>query len=133
LPLRYTVALVMLLSIGVCDAGAEEWSSRHGDCYDWEGHWDVREQMPGLWVGYADFVHVGGRCGRGTQRTLTYEVRAGMVGEDVFVYRTAGPSQCYMHGKRRPEGVTGFELCSGFAASVPFALRLSPSGRDPDR
>jgi hypothetical protein len=50
--------------------------------------------------------------------------RAAIVGEDLFVYRTAGPSLCFAHGRFRPEGVNGYELCSGSPGPDPFAMRL---------
>ena len=40
------------------------------------------------------------------------------------MYRTAGPSLCFAHGRIRPEGINGFELCSGSRNPDPFAMRL---------
>ena len=116
--------LVLALAVDAAPASAAEWDSRHGQCYDWEGRWDVREEQPGLWVGYADFVHVDSRCGRGTHAAVRYDVRVSIVGDDFFVYRTAGPSLCFAHGRMRPEGINGFELCSGSRNPDPFAMRL---------
>jgi len=118
--LRVLAIVVLAIAMQDAPASAAEWDSRHGSCYDWEGRWEVREQQPDLWVGYADFVHVDSRCGRGTHAAVRYDVRVAIVGEDLFVYRTAGPSLCFA----RPEGVNGFELCSGSPGPDPFAMRL---------
>jgi hypothetical protein len=114
--------LVLAIAVDAAPASAAEWDSRHGQCYDWEGRWDVREEQPGLWVGFADFVHVDSRCGRGSRAAVRYDVRVAIIGDDLFVYRTAGPSLCFAHGRFRPEGVNGYELCSG--SPGPFAMRL---------
>jgi hypothetical protein len=116
--------LALAIAVDVAPASAAEWESRHGGCYDWEGRWDVREEQPGLWVGFADFVHVGGACGPGSQNGIRFDVRAAIIGEDFFVYRTAGPSLCFAHGRLRSDGVNGFEWCSGFSNPLPFALRF---------
>jgi hypothetical protein len=116
--------LVLAIAVDAAPASAAEWDSRHGQCYDWEGRWDVREEQPGLWVGFADFVHIDSRCGRGSHAAVRYDVRVAIIGEDLFVYRTAGPSLCFAHGRFRPEGVNGYELCSGSPGPNPFAMRL---------
>jgi hypothetical protein len=60
--------LLLAITIDAVPASAAEWdcataTARLG------GRWDVREQ-PGLWVAYADFVHVDSRCGRGTNAAV---------------------------------------------------------------
>jgi hypothetical protein len=125
---RFAFVFVVTLVATIFSALAEEWSSRTGNCYDWEGTWRVREERQGLWVGHIDFFHVGGSCsGPGTGEVRAYDVRVAIVGEDLFGYRTAGPSVCLMHGNIGTEGVNGFELCSGASNAYPFALRFSAS------
>jgi hypothetical protein len=116
---RVLAILLLAIAVDAAPASAAEWDSRHGQCYDWEGRWDVREEQPGLWVGFADFVHVDSRCGRGSHAAVRYDVRVAIIGDDLFVYRTAGPSLRF-----RPEGVNGYELCSGSPSPDPFAMRL---------
>jgi hypothetical protein len=120
--------LLLAITIEAVPASAAEWDSRHGNCYDWEGRWDVREEQPGLWVGYADFVHVDSRCGRGTNAAVRYDVRVAIVGEDLFVYRTAGPSLCFAHGRFRQEGVNGSSCAPAPPALIPSPC-ASPSAQ----
>lgn len=126
---RAVVALFLFLAAGNSNAMAEEWASRHGSCYEWQGRWTVEQERPGLWVGYIDYVHIGGNCGPGTNATVSFPVRAVIIGNDFFAYRTSGTLPCHAHGQVRAEGVSGFELCTDSAH--PFALRFAPSPETP--
>jgi hypothetical protein len=119
--------LCTLLAIAALPASAEEWISRgHGDCYNWEGRWDVQQEQSGVWVGVIDFVHVGGPCAAETQQVISHEVRAAIVGRDFFARRITGGGFCALHGNIRGSEVRGMEVCSGTTRSLPFAVRLAP-------
>jgi hypothetical protein len=118
--------LVSMALATLSPASAEEWVSRHGGCYEWEGRWDVRQEPSGVWVGIIDFVHVGGPCSKRTEQFLTHELRAAIAGSDFFGRRTTGSTVCHMHGTIRGIEVRGYEVCSGATAPLAFALRLGP-------
>jgi hypothetical protein len=115
-----------MVQFGLSPARAEEWVSRQGSCYEWEGRWDVRQEPSGVWVGIIDFNHVGGPCSRGSSQFFTFEARAVIAGTDFFARRTTGSIVCNMHGTIRDLEVRGFEVCSGQNAPLAFALRFGP-------
>jgi hypothetical protein len=122
---RAFMFLAVLLG-GVLPASAEQWVSRHGTCFDWEGRWDVQQEQSGAWVGVIDFVHVGGPCIRGRQAAVTDEVRAFIVGTEFFARRTTGTRLCFFHGSIRNGEARGTELCNGANKSFQFAVRFAP-------
>jgi len=117
--------LALMVSAGLSPASAEEWVSRNGSCYEWEGRWEVRQEQSGVWTGPIDFTHVGGPCSRASSHFLTYETRA-VIGADFFGRRTTGSVVCNMHGTIRDIEVRGYEVCSGLTAPMAFVLRLGP-------
>jgi hypothetical protein len=119
-------AFLFALLAGMAPASAEEWVSRHGACYEWEGRWDVQQEQSGVWVGGIDLAHAGGPCSAGTDGYYTNEVRAVIVGGDFFARRTTGSAMCYLHGQIRGAEIRGWEMCNGSAAPTAFAVRLSP-------
>ena len=116
----------VLLIIGMQAAAAEEWAARHGICYEWEARWDVQQEPTGVWIGFIDFLHVGGPCAAGNRQVLTYEVRAAIVGGDFFARRTMGTTVCHLHGHIRGDEVRGVELCSSLPTPFQFAIRFDP-------
>ena len=119
-----TIALLFAFLASVAHASADEWSSRNGTCYEWEGRWVVQQTQPGLWMGDIDFVHVGGECSRYGE-PLTNEIQAVMIGDVFFARRSAASWSCFMHGKVREGGVAGYEMCAGDPKPLPFAMRFS--------
>jgi hypothetical protein len=128
-----SLLLCMFLVPMTLPASAEEWNSRGGNCYEWEGRWHVQQEQSGVWVGEIDFLHVGGPCSPATGQYLTNETRAVIVGGDFFGRRTTGASVCHLHGNVRGAEVRGWEQCSGVVASLPFALRFTPGEERNDR
>jgi hypothetical protein len=120
-----TIVLLFAFLASVVHASGDEWSSRNGVCYEWEGRWAVQQTQPGLWMGDIDFAHVGGECSRYGQGPLTNEVQAVMIGDVFFARRSSASSSCYMHGKAREGGVAGYEMCTGNPNAYPFAVRFS--------
>jgi hypothetical protein len=84
-------------------ANAEEWESRGGNCFDWQGRWQVDRDQSGVWVGNIDFDHVGGPCLRASHSRDTQSVRAVIVGSDFFARREGGGTLCMIQGTVRNE------------------------------
>jgi hypothetical protein len=103
---------------------SDEWASRTGNCFEWEGYWTVDRDQSGVWIGFIDFQQVGGPCAPPTNSTVTYDVRAAIVGEDFFAHRVFGSTQCNLYGRVRGDQVRGFEICSGVSEPLAFALQL---------
>jgi hypothetical protein len=119
------ILFLIVLGAGVPCATADEWSSRNGVCYEWEGRWELQQQQPGLWVGRIDFVHVGGQCAPSPSgAAFSNEAEAVIVGGVFFARRTAATWSCVMHGTVRADGVSGYEICTGNPNTYPFAVRF---------
>jgi hypothetical protein len=133
--LRWTLKVGVLLVLAMTAppmscAYADDWVSRHGNCFDWKGRWVVDRDQSGAWVGNVDFVHVGGPCSPGTPSRETYNVRAVMAGSDFFAQRQSAATVCMLQGTMRDEEVRGYELCGGWRRPLPFTLRLIRRDRD---
>jgi len=119
------ILVSILLILGIVPALGDEWASRNGTCYDWQGYWAVERDPSGVWTGSIDFQQVGGACVAPTNAVASQEVRAVIVGEDFFARRHGGSTACYMHGRIRGDQVRGFEICSG-GTEQGFALHFRP-------
>ena len=126
MPMR-AILLFLALLLGAAPAAAEEWSSRSGRCFEWQGLWTVERDPSGVWVGSLDLQQVGGPCARPDNSVMTSEVRAVITGEDFFARITmGGTGSCLMNGRiSRDSEVRGFMLCHGAPQSLTFALRFS--------
>jgi hypothetical protein len=123
--MRGILASLMVTS-ALCPAIADEWVSRTGPCYDWEAYWNVERDASGVWVGNADFRHIGGACIAPNQGVVVAnEVRAVLAGDEFFAVRTTGFGTCHLHGRVRNNEVRGLELCTGQQPPFAFALRFS--------
>jgi hypothetical protein len=121
---RTATGAVVALLLSTMQAAAEEWISRRGSCYEWEGIWRVERQGE-VWLGEIEFIQVGGPCARPTGEVVLTEVRAVVTEGYFFAYRTTGSYACHMHGRVRPEGVTGSEQGQN-APPHPFVLQFKP-------
>jgi hypothetical protein len=110
-------------------ASADEWSSRNGQCYEWEGFWQLDQQQQGLWNGNIDFTLVGAECAPPTGASFTSEAQAVIVGNVFFARRATAGSTCFMNGTVRADGVAGFEMCTSNPAPTPFAIRFRAPNR----
>jgi hypothetical protein len=103
----------------------DEWASRNGSCFNWQGYWTVNRDQSGIWSGYIDFQHVGGPCAPASRHVEAYEVRAVIVGEDFFAHRASPTGKsCYMHGRVYGDEVRGSEACTDGAGQFSFAMSL---------
>jgi hypothetical protein len=121
-----TILLLAALLLGAAPAAAEQWSSRSGRCFEWQGLWSVERDPSGVWVGSVDMQQVGGSCVRPDNSIMTSEVRAVITGEDFFARLTmGGGASCLMNGRiSRDSEVRGFMLCPGTPQPLTFALRF---------
>jgi len=120
------ILLFLVLLLGVAPAAGDQWTSRSGSCFEWQGLWTVARDQSGAWVGSIDLQQVGGPCVEADNSILTSEVRAVIVGEDFFARITMGAAgSCLMNGRVQGSEVRGFMLCHGAAPSLAFALRLN--------
>jgi hypothetical protein len=117
--------IFLLLIASIAPALSDEWTSRSGQCFEWQGLWTVERDQSGVWVGSIDYQQIGGPCIAGDNSIATSEVRAVIVGEDFFArVITGGSASCLMHGRVRGVEVRGFSLCTGAMQSLAFALQL---------
>jgi hypothetical protein len=125
-PMR-AILLFLILLLGVAPAAGEEWTSRSGGCFEWQGLWRVERDPSGAWVGSFDLQQVGGPCAPPDNSILTGEVSAAIVGQDFFARLNiiGAPGPCLVHGRVQGSDVRGFLLCQGVPQSLGFALRLN--------
>jgi hypothetical protein len=120
------IFLLLWLVVAVVPGSAEEWTSRSGNCFEWEGRWTVQRDVSGVWVGSLDFQHVGGSCVAPNNSFMTAEVRAATIGEDFYARIVMGAAgSCLANGRIQESEVRGFLLCHGTAQSLTFALRFN--------
>lgn len=120
-----TILVLLGLIFATAPALGEEWTSRSGHCFEWQGLWVVERDQSGAWVGYIDSQQVGGNCVGADNSTATAEVRAVMVGEDFFARVTTGNAgSCLLHGRIHGVEVRGFTICAGAPQALAFVLRL---------
>lgn len=119
-----TVLVLLGLIFATAPALGEEWTSRSGQCFEWQGLWVVEREQSGAWIGYIDSQHIGGSCVEANNSAASAEVRAVTAGEDFFARVTTGNAgACLMHGRIRGAEVRGFTICAG-AQPVAFVLQL---------
>src|SRR5215218_1426825 len=107
----FLVAAVLLFA---SPAGAEIWTTREGECLDWQMRWDMQQDQSGVWTGWIDHFHIGGPCQRPTGRTHRSEARAVIVGDNVFASRFTGTALCNYTGRMvRENRARGFIICEG--------------------
>jgi hypothetical protein len=120
--------LVLALFFVAPQAEAEEWTSRSGSCFEWEGLWAVQRDQSGVWNGSIDMRQVGGPCVAPADSFMTAEVRAAIVGDEFFARIVLGASgSCLANGRVQGTDVRGFMLCHGVAQQLAFALRMRPN------
>jgi hypothetical protein len=118
--------LFLALFAAALPVRAEEWTSRSGSCFEWEGLWNVQRDQTGIRTGFIDMRQVGGSCVGPTDNVMTAEVRAAMVGNDFFARIVLGASgSCLANGRVQGNNVRGFMLCHGVAQQLTFALRMA--------
>jgi hypothetical protein len=100
----------------------EEWASRSGHCFEWQGYWTVDREPSGGWNGYIDFENVGGPCAAPSGGRLAGNAHGVIVGADFFaVTDVGGQPSCLWYGTIRGEQARGYILCPG-AQGQAFAL-----------
>lgn len=127
--------LIGFLACTVSSAQAETWFVREGTCGEWQSRWDVQQDQSGVWFGSIDHFQIGGPCTRATGQTLRSEVRAVIVGENVFAFRTTGDTLCSYVAKMRGENrARGVVLCEGNETRLGFVIRFqAPQDQRPMR
>jgi hypothetical protein len=123
---RRLPCFLLLIITSTSSAWAEEWVSRNGRCYEFEGRWNVTQESSGVWTGFIDFINIGGPCSRRARNVSTNEVRAAIVGSDFFARRSSGTFVCYLHGIVRESEVRGSEMCSGGSKPSSVAIKFAP-------
>ena len=135
LTMRSVLAALALLA-GASAASAEVWLMREGRCGEYRSRWDVEQDQPGVWVGSADHVQVGGPCVARTGVNSRSRVRAVIVGQEFFAILQSEPASgaavhsgqiCSCYGPVRDDQVRGVEDCEG-GERMMFALRFRPEG-----
>jgi hypothetical protein len=135
LTMRSVLAALALLA-GASAASAEVWLMREGRCGEYRSRWDVEQDQPGVWVGAADHVQVGGPCVARTGVNSRSRVRAVIVGQEFFAILQSEPASgaavhsgqiCSYYGPVRDDQVRGVEVCEG-GERMMFALRFRPEG-----
>jgi hypothetical protein len=125
-PSMRTLLLFLALLAAAAPSSADEWTSRSGNCFEWEALWTVQRDASGAWVGSIDFQHVGGSCTPPNNNVMTGEVRAATIGEDFYARIVLGAAgSCLANGRIQGAEVRGFLLCHGSAHSLTFALRFN--------
>jgi hypothetical protein len=115
------VVVALLLASPAC---AEIWTTREGECGEWQTRWDVQQEQSGVWIGWIDHFHIGGPCERPTGRTLRSEVRAGIAGENIFASRITGDDLCSYTGRLpRENRARGVLICEG-GQRCSFVMRF---------
>ena len=111
--MRAILTCLILLSASAAARG-DEWASRSGNCFEWQGYWTVDREQSGAFVGFVDHQHIGGPCVAAADSRMTANVRAVIAGSDFFAASTpgGGPS-CLWHGSIRGDEARGFVLCPG--------------------
>ena len=89
--MRSVLAALALLA-GASAASAEVWLMREGRCGEYRSRWDVEQDQPGVWVGAADHVQVGGPCVARTGVNSRSRVRAVIVGQEFFAILQSEPA-----------------------------------------
>ena len=106
--------LILAALLSVSPAVAEVWSSREGECGDWQGRWDMQQDQSGIWTGWVEHFHIGGPCERPTGQTRRSEIRAVIAGENIFVTRMTGDTLCNYIGRLpRENRARGLYICEG--------------------
>ncbi len=80
-----------------------------------------------MWVGSIDHVQVGGPCEPRTGQIMESEVRALIVGENLFAVRGTGGNVCTYVARIRGNTARGFGLCEGHQR-MGFAVRFRTTG-----
>src|SRR5262249_1051538 len=111
--MRIFLTCLILLSASAA-ARADEWASRSGNCFEWQGFWTVDREQSGALVGFLGHQPTGGPGVRGADIRMSANVRAVIVGSDFFAISTpGGQTSCLWHGSVRGDEARGFVLCPG--------------------
>lgn len=95
-------------------AMAETWITREGECGEWQARWDVIQETNGVWVGQAEYLHVGGPCAEPTGEIRGSDVRAVIAGSNLFAVRgRPGGGVCTYVMQIGANRGRGFSLCEG--------------------
>ena len=120
--MRVVLICLILISASLPALG-DEWASRSGNCFEWQGFWTVDREQSGGFVGYLDHQHIGGPCVAATDSRMSANVRAVIVGSDFFAMSTpGGQPSCLWHGSVRGDEARGFVLCPGQQGGMAFVL-----------
>ena len=136
--MRSVLAALALLA-GASAASAEVWLMREGRCGEYRSRWDVEQDQPGVWVGAADHVQVGGPCVARTGVNSRSRVRAVIVGQEFFAILQSEPASgaavhsgqiCSYYGPVRDDQVRGSRCVKEESVSCsPCAFGLRATAR----
>jgi hypothetical protein len=116
--------LMSILMLAPSLAVAEVWVVRHGSCAEYRSQWNVEQDASGIWVGSVEQEHIGGPCAPATGKVYDSEVRAVIVGDNLFAARRSDAVVCSYYGRIQERRLRGFELCEGSGERLVFALRF---------
>ncbi len=106
-----TVLIVAAFLMLPTPAPAETWIAREGECGEWESRFEVEQERSGIWIGTIEHRQVGAACARSTGRVLRSEVRAGIVGDNLFAVRRTGKTTCTYFAQLHYNAGEGFVFC----------------------
>jgi hypothetical protein len=116
--------LILAALLSASPVLAEIWTSREGDCGEWQARWDMQQDQSGVWTGWIDHFHIGGPCERPSGRTIRSEGRAVIIGENIFASRITGDTLCNYTGRfPRENRARGVVVCEG-RKRLGFVMRF---------